>query len=215
VGVTLSRGQAASCRRNGLDVHYVDVRELTPQTLGMFDAVVSIGSFEAFCSREEYEAGQQDAVYANLFRRLHDVLQVGGRFFLQTMVFGRNMIPPEQIDPRATPRSDAHALAAMAAQFPGSWLPFGREQIERVAAPFFSPVSAVSGRLDYIETIRQWEIRFGAFGFRKMLVLLSLAPRYFTSSRFRLAFKSGYSPNSVCFQRELLDHFRLVFQRVD
>ena len=30
---------------------------------------------------------------------------------------------------------------------------------------------------------------------------------------FRLAFTSGVSANSVCFERELLDHFRLVFEK--
>jgi cyclopropane-fatty-acyl-phospholipid synthase len=213
VGVTLSRGQAAACRRNGLDVHRMDGRALRPEDLGRFDAVVSLGAFEHFCSREDYEAGRQDAVYAGVFRAMHGLLPEGGRLFLQTMVFGRNMIPAEQIDAHAKPRSDAHALAAMAAQFPGSWLPFGPEQVERSAEPRFRLVSAVSGRIDYIETIRQWERRFGAFSLRKLLVRLSLAPRWLTQPRFRLGFTAGYSANTVCFQRELLDHFRFVFER--
>ena len=49
----------------------------------------------------------------------------------------------------------------MQRQFPGSFLPFGKEQIIESAAPHFRPVAAVSGRLDYIETIRQWRRRFG------------------------------------------------------
>jgi hypothetical protein len=32
-------------------------------------------------------------------------------------------------------------------------------------------------------------------------------------SDFRLAFTSGVSANSVCFERELLDHHRLVFEK--
>jgi cyclopropane-fatty-acyl-phospholipid synthase len=42
---------------------------------------------------------------------------------------------------------------------------------------------------------------------------LRLVPRWLTSADFRLAFTSGVSANSVCFERELLDHFRLVFER--
>ena len=38
-------------------------------------------------------------------------------------------------------------------------------------------------------------------------------PRYLTSSDFRLAFTSGVSANSVCFERELMDHYRLVFEK--
>jgi cyclopropane-fatty-acyl-phospholipid synthase len=40
-----------------------------------------------------------------------------------------------------------------------------------------------------------------------------LVPRYLTSSDFRLAFTSGVSANSVCFERELMDHFRMVFEK--
>jgi cyclopropane-fatty-acyl-phospholipid synthase len=30
----------------------------------------------------------------------------------------------------------------------------------------------------------------------------------------RLAFTSGVSANSLCFERELLDHYRLTFEKV-
>lgn len=59
VGLTLSSRQAASCRRNGLDVHVHDCREITPELYGTFDAVASLGAFEHFCSPDEYQAGQQ------------------------------------------------------------------------------------------------------------------------------------------------------------
>ena len=48
---------------------------------------------------------------------------------------------------------------------------------------------------------------------KKTLLKARLAPRWLTSKDFRLAFTSGVSPNSVCFERELLDHFRLVFEK--
>ncbi len=137
----------------------------------------------------------------------------GGRFYLQTMVFGRNMIPLERVDIRAPRDSDEWYLALMARQFPGSLLPFGSEQVIRCAAPHFRLVSSVSGRLDYIETIRQWRRRFGEPGLRKTLLKLRLVPRWLVSSDFRLAFTSGVSANSVCFERELLDHYRLVFEK--
>jgi cyclopropane-fatty-acyl-phospholipid synthase len=74
-------------------------------------------------------------------------------------------------------------------------------------------VSSTSGRLDYIETIRQWRKRFAAPSVRKTLLKLQLLPRWLTSADFGLAFSSGVSANSVCFERELLDHDRLVFEK--
>ncbi|HEU5301177.1 MAG TPA: class I SAM-dependent methyltransferase [Acidimicrobiia bacterium] len=213
VGVTLSSAQVAACRRNGLDVHLADARELTAEQFGTFDAVVSLGAFEHFCSPEEYEAGRQEDIYRELFARVASVLPGGGRFFLQTMVFGRNMIPIDEVDIDAPRDSDAWYLALLGHQFPGSCLPFGQEQIIETADPHFRLVSSVSGRLDYIETISQWRKRFAEPSLRKNLLKLRLVPRWLTSKDFRLAFTSGVSPNSVCFERELLDHFRLVLEK--
>jgi len=213
VGVTLSSAQAAACRRHGLDVDIADARSVTRERFGDFDAVASLGAFEHFCSPEDHAAGGQDEIYRDLFERVATLLPGGGRFYLQTMVFGRNMIPLERVDIRAPRDSDEWYLALMARQFPGSLLPFGSEQVIRCAAPHFRLVSSVSGRLDYIETIRQWRRRFGEPGLRKTLLKLRLVPRWLVSSDFRLAFTSGVSANSVCFERELLDHYRLVFEK--
>ncbi len=213
VGVTLSSAQAAACRRHGLDVDIADARSVTRERFGDFDAVASLGAFEHFCSPEDHAAGRQDEIYRDLFERVATLLPGGGRFYLQTMVFGRNMIPLERVDIRAPRDSDEWYLALMARQFPGSLLPFGSEQVIRCAAPHFRLVSSVSGRLDYIETIRQWRRRFGEPGLRKTLLKLRLVPRWLVSSDFRLAFTSGVSANSVCFERELLDHYRLVFEK--
>jgi len=216
VGVTLSSAQAAACRRNGLDVHVEDARRVGRDTFGQFDAVASLGAFEHFCSPEEFRAGRQDEVYRDLFGKIASVLPDHGRLYLQTMVFGRNMVPADRIDDidiRAPRESDEWYLALMGRQFPGSWLPFGQEQIVRTAEPHFRLVSSESGRLDYIETIREWRKRFGEPSLRKYLFKLRLVPRWLTSADFRLAFTSGVSANSVCFERELLNHYRMVFER--
>jgi cyclopropane-fatty-acyl-phospholipid synthase len=213
VGVTLSSAQAASCRRHGLDVQLHDAREVTRESFGRFDAVASLGAFEHFCSPEEHRAGRQDEIYRGLFARVASLLPEGGRFYLQTMVFGRNMIPVNRIDFHAPRGSDAWCLALMGRQFPGSFLPYDQEQIIRSAEPHFRVVSSASGRLDYIETIRQWRKRFAAPSLNKTLLKLQLLPRWLTSADFRLAFTSGVSANSLCFERELLDHYRLVFEK--
>jgi cyclopropane-fatty-acyl-phospholipid synthase len=213
VGVTLSSAQAASCRRHGLDVRLHDARELTLEGFGAFDAVASLGAFEHFCSPQEHRAGRQEDIYRRLFTRISRLLPDGGRFYLQTMVFGRRMLALDRIDITAPRGSDAWYLALLGRQFPGSFLPSGQEQIVRSARPHFRLVSSVSGRLDYIETIRQWRKRFAAPSVRKTLVKLQLLPRWLASADFRLAFTSGVSANSVCFERELLDHYRLVFEK--
>jgi cyclopropane-fatty-acyl-phospholipid synthase len=213
VGVTLSSAQAAACRRHGLEVHLQDARQITRERFGPFDAVASLGAFEHFCSPEEHRAGRQDEVYRGLFARISSLLPDKGRLYLQTMVFGRKMIPLDRIDIDAPRDSDAWYLALMGRQFPGSFLPYGQEQIVRSAEPHFRLVSSVSGRLDYIETIRQWRQRFAAPSLRKALLKLRLVPRWLTSADFRLAFASGVSANSVCFERELLDHYRLVLEK--
>jgi cyclopropane-fatty-acyl-phospholipid synthase len=214
VGVTLSSAQAEACRRHGLDVHVRDMREVTRADFGGFDAVASLGAFEHVASVEDYEAGRQDAVYAAFFANAATLLEPGSRFYLQTMVFGRNMIDPATASLDAPRGSDAWVLALLRKQFPGSFLPFGYAQVERNAAPHFRLLSESSGRLDYIETIKQWRARFGERSWRKTLLKARLVPRWLTSPDFRLAFTSGVSANGICFERELLDHHRLVFERV-
>jgi cyclopropane-fatty-acyl-phospholipid synthase len=213
VGVTLSRAQEAACRRHGLDVHLFDARLLERASFGEFDAVASLGAFEHFCSPEEYRAGRQEDVYREIFTRIADVLPAKGRLYLQTMVFGRNMIPLEQVNIHAPRDSDAWYLALMARQFPGSWLPLNRDQVVRCAEDRFDLLSASNGRLDYIQTITEWGRRTGTRSVRKALLKLQLVPRWLLSADFRLAFTSGVSANKVCFERELLDHYRLVFQK--
>ena len=218
VGVTLSSAQLAACRRHGLEVYLEDAREIDRERFGSFDAVASLGACEHFCSPEDHLAGRQEQIYRDLFASVSSVLPARGRFYLQTMVFGRNMIPASRIDLEALrgvpPRdSDEWYIALLGRQFPGSWLPFGQEQLVRCAEPHFQLVSSISGRLDYIETINRWNARIGAPSLRKTLLKLQLLPRWLTSADFRLAFTSGVSANQVCFERELLDHYRLVLEK--
>jgi cyclopropane-fatty-acyl-phospholipid synthase len=214
VGVTLSSAQARACRRAGLDVHLQDALEVTDATFGPFDAAASLGAFEHFCSPEDFAAGRQEEIYGRLFQNVAGLLPEHGRFYLQTMVFGRNMIDHDRVSIDAPRDSDEWYLALMRAQFPGSYLPLGLEQVLRTAAPHFRVVSETSGRLDYIETIARWRARFAEPSPRKLLMKARLIPRWLTSADFRLAFTSGVSANTVCFERELLDHHRIVFERV-
>lgn len=215
IGLTLSEGQAKACQKNGMNVIVKDCRTVKPDDFGTFDAISCIGGLEHFCSIEEWKAGKQEQVYSDFFQTLYDLLPTGGRFYMQTMVFGKNMIDFKDIDVNAEKGSAAHVMALMIKEFPGSWLPYGPEMVIRNAEPHFKLISKSSGRLDYIETIGQWRKKFRKFGLKKYLLYATLLPRYITSKEFRHqveVFK--ISPNRVCFEKEIMEHYRLVFEKI-
>jgi cyclopropane-fatty-acyl-phospholipid synthase len=212
LGLTLSQGQARACRKSGLKVLVKDCRTVTPDDYGRFDAVVSLGAFEHFCSVEEWKAGEQEQVYHRFFKTVADLLPNGGRFFLQTMVFSKNMIDYEAIDINAKKGSAPHVMALLLKEFPGSWLPYGAEMVEKTAAPYFQLISKSSGRLDYIETMTQWRKKFRKFNLKKYALYVTLIPRYLTDKAFR--HQVQVVPNRVCFEREIMDHYRFVFEKV-
>jgi cyclopropane-fatty-acyl-phospholipid synthase len=216
IGLTLSTGQHKACVKNGLNVHLLDCRAATADTFGIFDAVTCIGAFEAFCSREEWKAGSQDEVYRTFFRMVRDLLPAGGRYYMQTMTFGKNMIDYQNVDIHAERNSDAHICALVEKQFPGHWLPSSVDQIIEDAKPHFKLIDMSNGRLDYIETQKQWRKRFRAFSLRKCLFYLSLVPEYLTNKELRQRLGLyGTSANRLCFERQIIDHFRLVFEKVE
>ena len=98
------------------------------------------------------------------------------------------MIPIDEVSIQSPRGSDAWCVALMQHQFLGSFLPFGREQVVRAAEPYFGLVESSSGRLDYIETIKQWRGRFAKRSLCKTVMKARLVPRYLTSREFRLAF---------------------------
>ena len=214
-GVTLSTGQAAACTKNGLDVKVMDCRYIKPEDFGKLEAISCIGGMEHFCSIEEYKAGKQDDVYHHFFKGLNDLLPTGGRFYMQTMVFDKNMVPLNEVSVEADIHSPAYAMALMVKQFPGSWLPYGVEQVISNAAPYFKLISKSSGRYDYIETIKRWRKKFRKFNLKKYSLYASILPKYLYDKEFRhLVAVFKISPNKVCFEKEIMDHFRLVFEKV-
>ncbi len=215
MGLTLSEGQAKACQKNGMNVIVKDCRTVKPEDFGIFDAISCVGGLEHFCSVEEWKAGKQEQVYSDYFETVYNLLPKGGRLYLQTMTFGKNMIDFKDIDVTAEKGSAAHVLGLMIEEFPGSWLPYGSEMLIRNAAPHFKLISQSSGRLDYIETIGQWRKKFRKFSLKKYWLYASLLPRYITTKNFRhqvAVFK--ISPNRVCFEKEIMEHYRLVFEKI-
>lgn len=214
IGLTLSDGQYHACKKKGFDVHIKDLRTVTPADFGIFDAVVSVGAFEHFCSLEEYKEGKQEKIYRDFFETVYNLLPQGRRFYLQTMTFTDKMPPPETMDINADKNSDAYILALSAKHLPGSWLPYGPEMILRNAEPFFKLINISSGRNDYIETIRVWRKMLRKFSFRKYALYAKLIFEYIQSKKFRhmiQVFK--ISPLKVCFERDLMDQFRMVLEK--
>jgi cyclopropane-fatty-acyl-phospholipid synthase len=223
IGLTLSRKQAEVCRRGGLEVYVKDWKEITADTFGTFDGIVSVGAFEHFCSPEEYRAGKQDAIYDHFFRLCHSLLPNDGRFYLQTMMLGRNAPEYQSISLQAEQGSNEYIAAIAKEFFPGSWLPFGEEHILRVAAPYFQQISHNNGRLDYLQTIEEWSklwnFTFSNFKdprarLARLFIVSKLVPRFLTDKQFRLRtqfLRKGY--DKECFRREILDHQRMVFQK--
>jgi cyclopropane-fatty-acyl-phospholipid synthase len=215
IGLTLSDGQYKACQKNGLEVYIKDCRTVKPEDFGTFDAVVSVGAFEHFCSPEEYKAGKQDQVYRDFFKTVADLLSVGGRFYLQTMTFADKMPGIETLDIYADKNSDAYILALVAKHLPGSWLPYGSEMIIKDAAPHFKVINISSGRLDYIETIAQWRKMLRSFNLRKYGLYLRLLLRLINDKEFRHMLPVfRISPIKVCFERNLMDHFRIVLEKI-
>ncbi len=215
VGLTLSQGQAKACQKNGLDAKVKDCRFATPEDFGTFDAISSVGAFEHFCSIEEFKAGKQEALYKSVFDHIYQLLPKGGRCFIQTMVFSKNMIDHKDFDINSDKSSTPYILALMEKEFPGSWLPYGPEMVIRATEPKFKLISKSSGRLDYIETINQIRKNMRKFNLKKYFLYLSLLPRLLTDKEFRHQLNVfRISPNQVCFKREIMDHFRFVFEKV-
>jgi cyclopropane-fatty-acyl-phospholipid synthase len=215
IGLTLSKGQSDACRKNGLDVYVKDCRYVKPGDFGMFDAITCIGGLEHFCSIEEWKEGKQEKIYHDFFNTIYQLLPARGRFYMQTMTFSKNMVDFKDIDIKAKKGSAAHVMALMIKEFPGSWLPYGPEMVIKNASPYFKLISQSSGRLDYIETIGQWRKKFRKFNLKKYFLYLSLLPKYISDKEFRhLVSVFRISPNRVCFEQEIMDHYRLVFEKI-
>ena len=102
----------------------------------------------------------------------------------------------------------------MLEHFPGSYLPYGSEMVLKNAAPFFNLINISSGRLDYIETTNQWRKKIRQFNLKKYGLYLSLLPKFFTSKEFRYKLQVfREAANKKCFERELMDHYRIVFEK--
>lgn len=219
VGMTLSRAQFKYCAAKGLQVLLQDWKTADRTALGAFDAVVSIGAFEHFCSIAEYVGGAQERIYRDFFAFCAEVLPPGGRLFLQTMIWGKSVPDPTQVSLRAPERSPERILARLIRFYPGSWLPSNKEQIIAAAEGQFRFLHSNNGRLDYIETLNRWG-KTTANLYRPTVLpkalwaAAHLLPRYCTNTDFRTQIESlRRNDQQVCFQEEIMSHERMFFEK--
>ena len=219
LGLTLSRSQARYCAAKGLKVLLQDWKTVRPFTLGVFNGIISIGAFEHFCSMEEYIQGKQDSIYRHFFAFCAHALPVGGRLFLQTMTWGKEVPDPKRLSLAAPEGTPERILARLNKFYPGSWLPSGKEQIIANASEHFNFLHSSNGRLDYIETLGRWgqdtnnlfkSVRLWKF----LLCAIRLLPRLYFDADFRVQIASvRHNDQQLCFQHEIMTHERMFFEK--
>jgi cyclopropane-fatty-acyl-phospholipid synthase len=223
IGLTLTPKHAEACRRGGFEAYLMDWKDVTPATFGSFDGIVSIETFEHYCSVEEYRAGKQEQIYDDFFRLCGDLLPGGGRLYLQSMVCGKNSPDLDKATTAAPEGSNEYIVGVTQLFFPGSIPSSGAEQILRIAAPYFALVSRSNGRSDYVHTMKQYnrawgfsiaDLRAPLHTSRKYLAMSKLAMRLLVDENFRRKseyFRKGY--NAETFKREILDLEKLLLEK--
>lgn len=214
IGVTLSDKHAESCRHCGLESYVMDWKDMSRDTFGPFDGVVSLGAFEHFCSEEEYLEGKQESIYDHFFRLSHELLPASGRLFLQTVTWGRNVPPHKDISLNAKKGSNEHIVAVLMKFYPGTWLPASEQQVVKAAKPYFNVIEIKDGRKDYVETTKRWDV-FWKLDVRKIIPILKLSPYFLRDKDFRYRIQTlwhGYM--GECLNREVMDHRRIVFEKI-
>lgn len=219
VGLTLSPGQVAHCKSYGLDARLKNYKNLKKTDLPHLDGIISIGAFEHFCSVEEYLAGNQEKIYQEFFKICAQRLPKGGRLYLQTMIWGKNVPKYEDISLTADPKSPEAILARLEYFYPGSWLPANMEQIKKCASKYFKFVSHNNGRKDYIETLKRWGAATKNIWKlenlpRTIKVLVPLIYQYVTSHNSRMQWEAiKHGDQTQCFVQEIMTHERMFFEK--
>jgi cyclopropane-fatty-acyl-phospholipid synthase len=219
LGLTLSRNQQRYCVEQGLKALLQDWRTVHPAALGMFNGIISIGAFEHFCSIVDYMQMDQDRIYREFFAFCSQALPTGGRLFLQTMTWGKDVPDPAKLSLTAPEGTPERILARLIRFYPGSWLPVSKEQIIAAAAPDFRFLSSSNGRLDYIETLSRWgQSNLSLISPSRLpkafWAAANLVPRFVRDPNFRTQISSlRHNDQQVCFMREIMSHERMFFER--
>ena len=218
VGLTISQKQAQYCQNNSLDARLEDWKLASPDRLGRFDGIVSIGAFEHFCSLEEYQSGRQEEIYKAFFKFCHDLLSTDGTLFLQTMTWGNRVPHTKELDHKARYGSHSNILGNIMA-LSSWWPPESIEQIIQTAKPQFDLVEENNGREDYIRTMLEWKLAWDSVPLiKKVPVNVKTSFSYWTVHDFRRGwprFKetAKHQLFREAFINRILDHERMFFKK--
>lgn len=213
VGITLSSDQVELCKRHGLEAYLKDWKKMKPGEFGKFGGIVSVGAFEHFSSPKEYLAGKQDDIYKQFFKLCHDILPKRGRFYLQTSVWGKNTPRYENVSLKAPNNSNEYLLALLEKFFPGSYPPFGEEQVLKNASGF-KVISVNTSTQDYIHTIKEWSKHGRKINFAKIAAIIKFIPRYITDKDFRYQIEClRRSVFTTMYKRGVMHLARIVFEK--
>jgi cyclopropane-fatty-acyl-phospholipid synthase len=219
VGMTLSSGQVRYGHEHGVDIRLLDYKQARTDGLGVFDGIVSIGSFEHFCSTADLRAGLQDDVYRNFFRICAEMLPAKGRLYLQTMTWGKSVPNIDTLSLHAPKDSMEAILARILYLYPGSWLPNGLQHIINCASGYFNFVSSNNGRLDYLQTLKDWDRTTDNLWRWRMLprtlrIAIPLVFNILTKREVWIQYESvRRSDQNTCFEREIMSHERILFEK--
>lgn len=150
-GLTLSRDQTAyitSQSNPNMTATLTSWRDFIPSGR-KFDAVVSVGAFEHFASREQRLAGKHRDIYREFFHWCRDVSTVGAYLGLQTIVSARQ---PETLQEAR----DARYLLDKV--FPGSALP-SVSDVQGAALDLYEVAALKRIGADYARTLSCWKSR--------------------------------------------------------
>ncbi len=160
IGITITPEQVEVCRRRGLDARLIDFKEMGEEWNGTFDAIVANGPIEHFVQLEDAVAGRADAIYREMFRTMHRLLDPDSpvrRVVNTTVHFARPPSEPFALTRSLfthRPFSDLFHYVLLVRSFGGYYPVDG--QLERCAAGLFDLVKEVDGTRDYYHTSEAW-----------------------------------------------------------
>jgi len=225
IGFTISEKQVQYCTEKGLEVYFEDWKDADAKRYGEFDAIVSIGAFEHFCSPEEYIKGRQEKIYEQFFRYCHQMLKKDGKVFLQTMTWGyavpNAVLEAGRIVPLGSPNQYHDIIIDNILGLSSWWPPSNEDQILKAASPYFEYIGSNSGREDYAQTFFEWHQRWRRIPtLKRWFIDTGTYLKYFAEPGFIGIMKNFVKTRSnelfrEAFLQKVLDHSRIFFIKLN
>ena len=133
---------------------------------------------------------------------------------MQTSVWGENVPHYENVSLKAPKKSNEYLLALLEKFFPGSYPPFGEEQVLENAIGF-KMISVNTSTLDYLHTIKEWSRHGRKINLAKIAAIIKLIPRYITDKNFRYQIEClRRGVFMTMYKRGVMHLARIVFEKV-